>query len=184
MVKQEDFQVNVEDLWNRYHEPLKKFIASRVRDQSMVDDILQIVFMKIQIHLPGLKDEQSIRGWIYRIARNSIIDFYRTERSIDQLPDHIEFSDEADEENFTKEAAACIRSSIKKLPEKYRVALELTEIQGLSQKDLCEKMDISYSGAKSRVQRGREKLKQLMMRCCHIESDRYGNIIDFRIMKE
>ncbi|RDZ06409.1 hypothetical protein C3744_28710 [Priestia megaterium] len=67
---------------------------------------------------------------------------------------------------------------------KYLEALELYEFQRLSQKELSEKLGISYSGAKSRVQRGRKKLKHLLEGCCHIESDRYGNIVDFCIMKD
>lgn len=151
--------MNIEDLWDRFHQPLKTFISHRVNDQSMVDDILQIVFMKIQVHLPNLIDEQKIHSWIYQITRNTIIDFYRTKKQSEILPDHLHFNDNAEEENFTKEAAVCIRSTIKRLPEKYREALELTEFQGLSQKELSEKLGISYSGAKSRVQRGRGKLK-------------------------
>ncbi len=176
--------MDVEYLWNKFHLPLKKFISFRVHDQSMVDDILQDVFIKIQVHLPNLIDEQKIHGWIYQITRNTIIDFYRKEKSNEKFPHLIYFYDETTEENFTKEAAMCIQSTIKRLPGMYREALELTEIQGLSQKELCEKLGISYSGAKSRVQRGREKLKQLLVGCCHIESDRYGNIIDFRILKK
>ncbi|MDY7214354.1 MULTISPECIES: RNA polymerase sigma factor SigZ [Bacillus] len=176
--------MNIEDLWDQFHQPLKTYISYRVNDQSIVDDLLQIVFMKIQVHLPNLIDERKIDSWIYRITRNTIIDFYRTKKTSEILPDVLHFNDSAEEENFTKEATVCIRSTIKRLPEKYREALELTEFQGLSQKELSEKLGISYSGAKSRVQRGRRKLKQLLEGCCHIEADRYGNIVDFRILKE
>ncbi|AXC53715.1 RNA polymerase sigma factor SigZ [Bacillus spizizenii] len=176
--------MNIEDLWDQFHQPLKTYISHRVNDQSIVDDLLQIVFMKIQVHLPNLIDERKIDSWIYRITRNTIIDFYRTKKTSEILPDVLHFNDSAEEENFTKEATVCIRSTIKRLPEKYREALELTEFQGLSQKELSEKLGISYSGAKSRVQRGRRKLKQLLEGCCHIEVDRYGNIVDFRILKE
>ncbi|MGG5773547.1 RNA polymerase sigma factor SigZ [Bacillus subtilis] len=176
--------MKIEDLWDQFHQPLKTYISHRVNDQSIVDDLLQIVFMKIQVHLPNLIDEQKIDSWIYRITRNTIIDFYRTKKTSEILPDVLHFNDSAEKENFTKEAAVCIRSTIKRLPEKYREALELTEFQGLSQKELSEKLGISYSGAKSRVQRGRGKLKQLLEGCCHIEADRYGNIVDFRILKE
>lgn len=176
--------MNIEDLWDQFHQPLKTYISHRVNDQSIVDDLLQIVFMKIQVHLPNLIDEQKIDSWIYRITRNTIIDFYRTKKTSEILPDVLHFNDSAEEENFTKEATVCIRSTIKRLPEKYREALELTDFQGLSQKELSEKLGISYSGAKSRVQRGRGKLKQLLEGCCHIETDRYGNIVDFRILKE
>ncbi|AIC99006.1 RNA polymerase sigma factor SigZ [Bacillus subtilis] len=176
--------MNIEDLWDQFHQPLKTYISQRVNDQSIVDDLLQIVFMKIQVHLPNLIDEQKIDSWIYRITRNTIIDFYRTKKTSEILPDDLHFNNRAEEENFTKEATVCIRSTIKRLPEKYREALELTEFQGLSQKELSEKLGISYSGAKSRVQRGRGKLKQLLEGCCNIEADRYGNIVDFRILKE
>lgn len=156
--------MNIEDLWDQFHQPLKTYISHRVNDQSIVDDLLQIVFMKIQVHLPNLIDEQKIDSWIYRITRNTIIDFYRTKKTSEILPDVLHFNDSAEEENFTKEATVCIRSTIKRLPEKYREALELTDFQGLSQKELSEKLGISYSGAKSRVQRGRGKLKQLLDR--------------------
>ena len=149
--------MNIEDLWDQFHQPLKTYISQRVNDQSIVDDLLQIVFMKIQVHLPNLIDEQKIDSWIYRITRNTIIDFYRTKKTSEILPDDLHFNNRAEEENFTKEATVCIRSTIKRLPEKYREALELTEFQGLSQKELSEKLGISYSGAKSRVQRGRGK---------------------------
>lgn len=143
--------MNIEDLWDQFHQPLKTYISHRVNDQSIVDDLLQIVFMKIQVHLPNLIDERKIDSWIYRITRNTIIDFYRTKKTSEILPDVLHFNDSAEEENFTKEATVCIRSTIKRLPEKYREALELTEFQGLSQKELSEKLGISYSGAKSRV---------------------------------
>jgi RNA polymerase sigma-70 factor (ECF subfamily) len=54
----------------------------------------------------------------------------------------------------------------------------MTEFQDISQKDLAIKLGISYSGAKSRVQRGKEKLKELLVACCAYQSDVYGNIIN------
>lgn len=176
--------MNIEDLWDQFHQPLKTYISQRVNDQSIVDDLLQIVFMKIQVHLPNLIDEQKIDSWIYRITRNTIIDFYRTKKQAKYcLMIYILITVQRKKISPRKQTV-CIRSTIKRLPEKYREALELTEFQGLSQKELSEKLGISYSGAKSRVQRGRGKLKQPLEGCCHIEADRYGNIVDFRILKE
>jgi len=62
----------------------------------------------------------------------------------------------------------------------YREALILTEYQGLTQKELGEKLGISFSGAKSRVQRAREKLKTMLLDCCHFEIDRLGRVIDYQ----
>ncbi len=90
--------MNIEDLWDQFHQPLKTYISHRVNDQSIVDDLLQIVFMKIQVHLPNLIDEQKIDSWIYRITRNTIIDFYRTKKTSEILPDVLHFNDSAEEE--------------------------------------------------------------------------------------
>jgi RNA polymerase sigma-70 factor (ECF subfamily) len=174
--------MDLEDIWNNYHKPLKKFIGARVSNNSEVDDILQKIFIKIYSHHSNLKDDRKLHSWIYQIAKNNIIDYYRTKKRIEEIKD-VPMTSEFNEMNFTHEAAQCIRSSIKKLPDKYREALEFAELQNLSQKELSKKLGISYSGAKSRVQRGREKLKTLLVGCCHIESDSYGNIVDFQILK-
>ncbi|WP_106406126.1 sigma factor-like helix-turn-helix DNA-binding protein [Paenibacillus solani] len=62
-------------------------------------------------------------------------------------------------------------SILTRMPDKYREALELSELQGMSQKQLSEHLNISYSGAKSRVERGRELVKEMMTSCCAIEAD-------------
>ena len=67
---------------------------------------------------------------------------------------------------------------------KYNEALYFTEIKGFSQKELAEKLNISYSGAKSRVQRGRILLKNLLTECCTFHVDAYGTIIDYEKNQE
>jgi RNA polymerase sigma-70 factor, ECF subfamily len=66
------------------------------------------------------------------------------------------------------------------LPDQDRQALILTEYQGLTQKEFGERQGLSFSGAKSRVQRAREKLKQELLACCHFELDRRGHILDYQ----
>jgi len=66
------------------------------------------------------------------------------------------------------------------LPADYRQALLLTEYQGLTQRELAQKLGLSVSGAKSRVQRAREKLKAMLLDCCHFEFDRRGKVIDYQ----
>lgn len=83
---------------------------------------------------------------------------------------------------FNAEAAADLKKILASLPEKYREAIELAELRNMSQKQLSKHLGISYTGAKSRVQRGREMIKSMMTSCCAIESDRYGNIIDYRVL--
>ncbi len=69
---------------------------------------------------------------------------------------------------------------VERLPDDYREALLFTEYEGLTQKELAERLGVSYSGAKSRVQRAREKLKTMLLACCHFEFDRLGKVIDYQ----
>ena len=64
------------------------------------------------------------------------------------------------------------------LPGEYRDIIIDVEMKGMKQKDLVEKYGLAYSSIRSRVQRGREKLKQILLECCHIEWDNRGNILD------
>lgn len=168
-------------IWNDYYPQLKRFVSNRINNQADAEDVVQQVFIKINDHIDDLKDDQKLTSWIYQIARNSMVDYFRKEKWNDELLDQHQTTDEYDEPDLAQEVIACFESVIQQLPEKYKVALELSMLKGISQKELSEQLGISYSGAKSRVQRGREMLKELLTGCCHIESDHYGNIIDFHI---
>ena len=168
---------NLAGLWNTFNRELYLFILSKVKDGDIAKDILQDSFIKIHKNLVHLKNEKSIKFWIYRIVNNSIIDHFRNNK-----PGY-EFSDkdvitEADNE-MTSCLSSCILPFIEKLPSKYKEALKLTEFENYSQHQLAEHLGISYSGAKSRVQRAREKLKEIFEECCNISADPYGNILEY-----
>ena len=73
---------------------------------------------------------------------------------------------------------------IERMPDHYRQALMLSDIQGLRQRDLARREGLSLSGAKSRVQRGREMLKGMLLNCCRFEFDKNGNPIDYEPRKQ
>jgi RNA polymerase sigma-70 factor, ECF subfamily len=70
---------------------------------------------------------------------------------------------------------------IARLAEPYRAAIELTSLQGLTQADAGRRAGISVSGMKSRVQRGREQLRQMLVTCCQIDVDARGAVSDFHL---
>jgi RNA polymerase sigma-70 factor (ECF subfamily) len=177
-VKERTFMTEVEKLWAEYRAALRRFIRKRISDEASVDDLLQDVFLKIHAKIGTLKDRRQIRGWLYQVARNAIIDHYRGRGRTEALPEEIAIPSKSDRLALT-ELAECVRPMIERLPEPYREALILSELEGLTQKEVGKKQGVSLSGAKSRVQRGREKLKEMMMACCHVEFDRRGGISDY-----
>ena len=122
----------------------------------------------------------NLESWIYRVTRNLVIDHYRKRRPSDELPDETPAdSDSSTEDDPRTRLAFSLRETIDQLPRQYRDALVATEYDGLSQQQLAEREGISLSGAKSRVQRAREKLRRLLLECCHFELDRLGRIMDY-----
>ena len=169
---------HTETLWRDMNTTLKRFIARRVTDENTTEDILQDVFLRIHARADTLRDSTKLESWIFQIARNAIIDYYRSHKQEQELADGIAV-EESDDDELLNKLAPCVRGMIEDLPAKYREALLLTEYEGLSQIELAERLGISFSGAKSRVQRAREQLKATLLQCCHFELDRFGKILDY-----
>jgi RNA polymerase sigma-70 factor (ECF subfamily) len=176
--------MDTKDVWLKFQEGLKKFLIRRVQDEKLAEDLLQDTFLKIQENIANIEDHTRIGGWVYRIAHNVIADHFRKERKNQKLEKdvfEVNEKERIDSGNVKmEEMVAWLPFAIENLPEKYRDAVRLTEIEGLSQKELAGRLGISYSGAKSRVQRGREKLKEQILLCCQVETDPYGNIVDYQ----
>ena len=173
--------VCINKIWEEFSLPLKVFIGKRISNAQDVDDVLQDIFLKIHNNADSIKDDTKIHAWVYRITRNAVIDYYRKKAAVEmvELPDDL-INESAEDLSANSEIAACLKNMIDSLPEKYKEAVILTEFQNLTQKELSEKMGLSLSGAKSRVQRGRKKLKQMLLGCCHLEFDQLGNVIDYK----
>src|SRR5512143_3142200 len=145
-----------ERLWQEHKTRVRSFIVRRVRDPDVADDILQNVFLKAHSNLHMIKSQGSITAWLYRVATNAIADYYRSLKPNEDISDELPAPEQ--ERNFIAELASCLQPLIADLPENYQSAVVLSEIEGLPQKEVAKRLGISLSGAKSRVQRGREKL--------------------------
>lgn len=168
-----------EKIWTEFSNQLRSFILHHISDISTADDILQDVFIKIHSQIDTLRDDMKIRAWVYQIARNTIIDYYRKRKVNVENLDTINKVDDNFNDSPAQEIALGLEEMVNDLPEKYAQALILTEFQGLTQKDLAKKIGLSVSAAKSRVQRARAILKDSLMKCCHFEFDCFGTIIDY-----
>ena len=169
----------IEHIWETYHKQLLAFIQKRVSDSALAEDILQEVFIKIYSKIDSLQEGEKIKAWLFQITRNTIIDYYRKNDGNKAVEIQIPDLENEHKGQYMKDIEACIVPMIKSLPEGYREALLLSELNGLSQKELSEKLQISYSAAKSRVQRGRILLKEALSKCCNFEKDSKGKIIDY-----
>lgn len=168
----------IENIWKGFHTKLRQFIILRISSADDADDILQEVFIRIYKHIETLKDSQKLTSWIFQITRNAIIDYYRTQNekgdfSIDDLSGKVEIV------NAQKRLVPSLTEMVNHLQPIYKEAIILTEFQGIKQKELADKLGISLSGVKSRVQRARQQLKEMLLDCCNFEFDSAGKMCDF-----
>ncbi len=168
----------INHIWKENHDQLLRFIKSRVDDPHTAEDILQDVFVKILSKIDTLKDSDKLKSWVYQITRNVIADHYRDMQKANKLADSR--ADEIeDEENAMKEAESWIGLYVQELPENYRQAVSLSELQGLSVAQVADQLNISYTNARARINRGRQALKKNLTDCCTFHVDVYGNVIDY-----
>ncbi len=162
-------------VWNQTQARLKAFVLRYTRDKAVAEDIVQDVFLKVHDKLPQLRETDKISGWIFRIAKNTIADHFRRKSKTFETVD-LDWDD--GEITLNDCILSCLLEMLKSLPHKYREALELSELKQMSQLQLAEKLNMSYSGAKTRVQRARQLLKKKMQKEYNVRFDAYGNALE------
>ena len=160
--------------WTNTRQELKNFIYRRVKDNEVAEDLVQDVYLKVHFKLGQLKDSDKITGWIYQITRNAITDHFRSKSK--GIP-VTELDWGTDKHALNECVSSCLTEMLDTLPDHYKEALKLAEMENLSQIELANRLNISYSGAKSRVQRARQMLKDKMDEQYLIKTDSYGNVI-------
>ncbi|MGB0834703.1 MAG: RNA polymerase sigma factor SigZ [Psychrobium sp.] len=171
--------MNLQQLWQEYQSALRSFLLLKVANGADVEDILQEVLIKTHHNLGEVHHQSKIKPWLFQIANNAVIDFYRKRGSKKQRENDVTWYDE-DVSDVIDSFTACLEPFIKQLPEQQRQLLMAIELEGISQKNYAEQNGISYSTLKSRVKKAREMLKKQFDDCCHFEFDKNGNVIDYQ----
>jgi len=165
--------------WQGYRDALYRFILRRVDNAAIAEDIVQDVLVKAYIQRETLKEPSKLKPWLYQITRNAITDHYRRHKPMESLPQELPQETGEEEDRGKQELAQCMAPLLDTLPDTYRQALKLSELEGVKQQEVASRLDISLSGAKSRVQRGRRMLRDALLQCCRVELDHRGNAVDF-----
>ena len=181
-------QPNARGAWKELEGQLRPFVARRLSAAADIDDVMQDIYLRIQAGVGELRDSERFGPWVYRLARSALADHGRS-RARHPLPlteptdegaavpatDIPGDSDGSAEQGLASHLAAFIAA----LPSPYREAVTLTELQGMSQKDAAEMLEISLSGMKSRVQRGRQQIREMLQACCEIALDARGHVLSY-----
>jgi RNA polymerase sigma-70 factor (ECF subfamily) len=172
-------RADIERIWQASSGDIRRFIRARVVDEMAAEDILQDVFVKAWTRSDTLRDKSKIEAWLYQIARHAIIDHHRRRRPNVELDESLA-AEELPEDGLERDLAEGLPRLIEQLPEAFHNALVMSEIDGIPQNEVARRLGISLSGAKSRVQRARAKIKEMLDACCEFEFDRLGRVISYK----
>lgn len=161
-------------VWQKYSEDLRYFIISKVKETSIADDVLQETFIKIHTKLHTLKDITKLKPWIFTIARNSILDYWK---STNQTFEIANFESETQIEENIHTEKDCLRGILQNLPKKYRNPLFLSDIKGMKQSEVAEQLKQTLPTTKSQIQRARKMIAQGFMNCCGFIMNENGNLV-------
>ena len=176
------------EIWAEFAPPLRAFLARRVPPGVEAEDLVQEVFLRVIRHADTLRSAERPEAWLFQVARNALRDSLRVRLRRDGRTDALDVDLAADvddpaDHSAEAELAPCLAAMIGRLAEPYRTAITLTSLHGLTQTEAARRTGVSISGMKSRVQRGRDQLRGMLVRCCSIAVDVRGGVSDFHLRR-
>jgi RNA polymerase sigma-70 factor (ECF subfamily) len=158
------------------------YIQKRVDDRDDSKDILQEVLLKSYQFCSKGTTVLNLKSWLYKITQNAIIDYYKKDNK--NIPLEFDVKEEDNENSSIGEASEYIKVLLKLLPEEYAKPLYMYDLENIDQKTIAEKLNLTLPNTKSRIQRGRVKLKERFLECCIVAFDTNGEMISFDIKPE
>lgn len=157
---QSAFQILVK----RHKEKVRNIIYVTMNNSALVDDIAQEVFITVYRNLKYFRFESQFTTWLYRITVNRCKDYLR-KMNVRRIFSPLEEGNEVTE--FTtptenKDVSQIVMDAISKLPVKLRMPLILKDIEGFSYQEIADTLKCEMGTVKSRIFRGREKLKEIL----------------------
>lgn len=164
--------IDFKKVWHAYSEHLNNFIATKVPEQE-VPDILQNVSIELFNCIEKGTEIRSYKSWLFQVTRNTIADYYKS-KSIDSTANFTSVS----QEDFKPCVCDIMEQIIATvLPKKYSEPLILSDIHKVPQKEIADKLDVTYENAKSRIQRARIKIKEAFEHSVNFTYGTNGQIV-------
>jgi RNA polymerase sigma-70 factor (ECF subfamily) len=169
------------DAWAGFQSRLRSYVGRRVGAAS-VEDVVGDIMLRLVQHRETLATTRNPTAWVLRVAANAVSDHHRRRnverRALSQY--QAEDAGMLDQGRDTDETdlACCLVPFIQGLPEPYRQALLLADIAGQPHAETARRLDLTVSGVKARVRRGRAKLREALLRCCAIHVDGRGRVME------
>ena len=169
--------MNDAQIFEEFRHKLVLFFNKRVQQPEDAEDLVQEVFLKIARHNGKEPAIKNIGGWVFTVANNTLIDHYRKKKI-----KHLEIDKELEQpeadvnKELNEQLIACLKLFLHQLDPETRAILEWVEFNQGSQKELADRLGMSYPTLRSKVQRGRKKILKLFHQSCNMSFDSRGGV--------
>jgi RNA polymerase sigma-70 factor (ECF subfamily) len=171
---------SIESIWQKYNQEIGRYLLKLSADSDIASELKSTVFEKLILKFDNIKDKSNIKSWLYTVSKNEYFDNFKIQKKFSNQS--LENQPIEEKSNSpVRELSSCALYMISSLPENFRRPLYMSDIKGMKQKTISEKLGLSYSGLKSRVQRARMMLKENLLDCCKVETNNKGQIIDYHM---
>lgn len=158
-------------------QPILRYLERYVGDRALAEELRQETLMRMHKGLSSFAGRSSIKTWAFSIASRVAADHLRQPGrktrivDLDEAAEPIDPDRAIDERLVVDEMNGCVRQVIDSLPDAYRAALVLHDLEGLSAEQIAEICDCSAATAKIRIHRARLRLKQALNERCRFYRD-------------
>lgn len=167
--------------WNEHSEELEGFLAQRTGSTEEAEDLLQEVFTRAMLEGSGFCKLNDARSWLFRVARNQVIDTHRLKKPRDEL-DESSMRTPAETRTPISELQQCITRNLPHLDEADRHILDACDLEGMTQKDYAAGNGLSVAATKARLRRARQRLRTQLVRNCQVVLDEQGKVCCHRAL--
>jgi RNA polymerase sigma-70 factor (ECF subfamily) len=176
-MERSSYSVPPEQVVQELSEPLRRYLQRYSGSHALADDLLQETLIRVVHGLPSFEGRASVKTWAFSIATRVAAGHFRKPANRAQIVEFDECAEVSDpkssvgQELITGEMNACIRQVIDSLPEDYRAALVLHDLEGLTAVQIAEVCGCSAATAKIRIHRARLRLKETLQQECDFYRD-------------
>jgi RNA polymerase sigma-70 factor (ECF subfamily) len=173
-------QPSIEAVVQEVSQPLLRYLERYVGNRAIAEDLQQETLVRVARGLPSFAGRSSIKTWAFSIASRVAADYFRhPDRrahivELDEAVDAIDPGREINRRVIEDEMNRCVRQVIDSLPDAYRAALILHDLEELSVEQTAEICECSVATAKIRIHRARLRLKEALKKECAFYLDREG----------
>lgn len=160
--------------WLAHESELRGYLAHRVGNSHLAEDLLQEIFVKAMRQGRDFCNLDNARAWLFQVARNALIDYQRLHRETVELPDDIpQVTEQADP---VVALSACVGRVLSELSEEDRDIIEQCDLNGMKQQDYAKAHGLTLAAVKSRLLRARQRMRDTLSVNCKVQFDEQGRV--------